>query len=149
MVLIGNHPLFGPAPAEMLDPVPHEDLLRAIVEGVPGLLAELDFARIWATFATGQILSKDAAAGWALGNLPEDHRAVLARARAIYVGMKKSGGTTSCRVFVHTPATSLPRSSGSLRATGKSSRRVRSAVARVPGTGAPERSYSTPPGSSG
>jgi len=84
------------APAgEFFDPVPPSDLNRAIVEGIPGLLDDLDsdtgnvvltFARIWTTLATGAIHSKDAAADWALGRLPEEHRPVLARARAIYLG---------------------------------------------------------------
>ena len=95
MALRGNAPLFGPPPAEVLDPVPHEDLRRAIVAGVPHLLAHLEsdtrnvvltLARIWATLATGVIRSKDAAADWALPHLPAEHRPVLARARAIYVG---------------------------------------------------------------
>jgi streptomycin 3"-adenylyltransferase len=95
MVLLGNRPLFGPLPAEVLDPVPREDLLQAVVAGVPDLLADLDsdtgnvvltLARIWTTVATGAIRSKDAAAEWALAHLPEEHRAVLARARSIYLG---------------------------------------------------------------
>jgi streptomycin 3"-adenylyltransferase len=95
MVLLGNHALFGPAPAEVFDPVPQEDVIRAILEGIPGLLEDLDsdtrnvvltFARIWMTVATGVIRSKDAAADWALARLPEEHRPVLARARANYLG---------------------------------------------------------------
>ena len=95
MVLQGGRPLFGPPPAEVLDPVPHEDLLRAILEGVPGLLADLEsdtanvvltLARIWTTVETGRIRSKDGAADWALARLPEEQRPVLARARAIYLG---------------------------------------------------------------
>ena len=46
----------------------------------------LTFARIWATVATGTIWSKDRAADWALARLPEEHRSVLVRARAIYTG---------------------------------------------------------------
>ena len=95
MVLNGNHPVFGPPPAAILDPVPREDVNRAIVEGIPGLLDDLGadtanvvltFARIWTTLETGIIRSKDAAADWALARLPEEHRPVLARARAIYLG---------------------------------------------------------------
>lgn len=95
MVLLGNSPLFGPPPAEVLDPVPHDDLLRAVVAGVPELLAELEddtrnvlltLARIWTTLATGVIRSKDAAAEWALGHLPPEHRPPLALARAAYLG---------------------------------------------------------------
>jgi predicted nucleotidyltransferase len=95
MVRSGNRPLFGPPPTELFDPVPPSDLNRAIVEGIPGLLDDLDsdtgnvvltFARIWTTLATGAIRSKDAAADWARTRLPEEHRAVLDRARAVYVG---------------------------------------------------------------
>jgi Domain of unknown function (DUF4111) len=46
----------------------------------------LTLARIWSTVATDVIRSKDEAATWALARLPEEHRAVLARARAIYLG---------------------------------------------------------------
>ncbi|MEV4167407.1 aminoglycoside adenylyltransferase family protein [Nonomuraea dietziae] len=95
MVLLGNAPLSGPPPAEVLDPVPPGDLVRGIVAGMPALLEELDsdtrnvlltLARIWTTVATGVIRSKDAAADWALARLPAEHRPVLARARAVYLG---------------------------------------------------------------
>jgi predicted nucleotidyltransferase len=95
MVLLAETPVLGPAPNEVFDPVPHDDLVRAIVSEIDTLLDELDsdtrnvlltLARIWSTVATGFIRSKDAAADWALDRLPEEHRAVLARARAIYVG---------------------------------------------------------------
>ncbi len=95
MVLKANSAVVGPPPAEVLDPVPPADLRRAVVEGIDGLLADLaadtrnvvlTFARIWLTVATGEIGSKDAAADWALARLPQEHRAVLARARAIYLG---------------------------------------------------------------
>ena len=95
MVLLGNQPLFGPPPADVLDPVPHADLIHAIVAGIPGLLDDLEsdaanvvltLARIWTTVATGAIHSKDAAADWVLPRLPKEHRAVLARARAVYLG---------------------------------------------------------------
>lgn len=45
----------------------------------------LTLARIWTTLASGEILSKDAAADWALQHLPVRHRAVLARARDMYI----------------------------------------------------------------
>jgi predicted nucleotidyltransferase len=95
MVLLANTPLFGPPPAEVLDPVPHDDLIRATVGDIGALLAELDsdtrnliltLARIWSTAATGVIRSKADAADWALGRLPEENCAVLARARAVYLG---------------------------------------------------------------
>jgi streptomycin 3"-adenylyltransferase len=93
--LSGAEPLFGPPAVELLDPVPHADLVRAMVDGVPDLLADLEsdtrnviltLARIWTTMATGAIRSKDAAADWVLARLPEEQRAVLTRARANYLG---------------------------------------------------------------
>jgi len=93
--LLGGQPLFGRAAAEVFDPVPAADLDRALLDVIPGLLADLEsdtgnviltFARIWTTLATGEIRPKDVAADWVLERLPEEHRAVLARARAIYLG---------------------------------------------------------------
>ncbi len=95
MALLADRPLLGPPPAEVLDPVPQVDLVRGILAEVDSLVADLDrdtrnvvltLARIWTTVATGAIRSKDAAADWALERLPAEHRAVLARARAIYLG---------------------------------------------------------------
>ena len=77
------------------DRVPPAALKGAMLDGIESLLADLDddtrnvvltLARIWTTVATGMIRSKADAADWALERLPKDHRAVLARARAIYVG---------------------------------------------------------------
>jgi streptomycin 3"-adenylyltransferase len=94
LVLAGNHPLRGPAPAELLDPVPPADVARASVAGIPGLLDDLPggtrnvvltFARIWTTLSTGEIRSKDAAADWALAHLPPEHRPVLEHARQLYL----------------------------------------------------------------
>jgi streptomycin 3"-adenylyltransferase len=95
MALQADHPLFGPPPAEVLDPIPPADVRRAMVDGIPGLLADLDgdernvvltFVRIWTSLATGIIRTKDAAADWAMPLLPAEHRPVLAHARAIYLG---------------------------------------------------------------
>jgi predicted nucleotidyltransferase len=95
MVLLGNAAWSGPPPAEVLAPVPHADLRRAIVAGVPELLADLEsdtrnvlltLARIRTTLETGTITSKDAAAAWVLDRLPARHRPVLAHARSVYLG---------------------------------------------------------------
>lgn len=97
MVLLSDMPLIGPAPQTVFGPVPHEHLVRAMVEDVPALLDDLDsdttnviltLARVWTTIATGGIRSKDAAADWALSCLPNQHHPVLARARAIYLGQE-------------------------------------------------------------
>ena len=77
---------------ELLDPVPPEDLTRAMLHGADESCSRLDIshssvltlARIWLTVETGEIGPKDAAADWALERLRPVHRAVLARARAIY-----------------------------------------------------------------
>ncbi|HEX8304750.1 MAG TPA: aminoglycoside adenylyltransferase family protein [Jatrophihabitans sp.] len=95
MTLLGNRPLVGPQPAALLDPVPRQDLDRALVSDVPRLLSEaatdttnvlLTLARIWLTLATGDIASKDVAATWVLDRLPSERRAALIRARAVYLG---------------------------------------------------------------
>jgi predicted nucleotidyltransferase len=94
MVLQGNAALVGPPPAQLLDPVPHDDLIRGAVFGIPHLLSDLEsdtrnvlltLARIWTTLETGQIQSKDAAAAWTLKQLPPEQQPVLARARAMYL----------------------------------------------------------------
>lgn len=111
MVLLANRPLLGPPPSDVLDPVPREDYVTAIVDGIDELLRDLDWdtrnviltlARIWSTLATDAIRSKDAAADWALSRLPDEHRAVLARARDIYVGeQEESWGDIRPRVSHH------------------------------------------------
>lgn len=94
MVLQGDRPLFGPPPAALLDPVPPGDLRRAVVAGIPGLLADLEtdtanvlltFARIWTTLATDAVRAKDQAADWALDRLPSGAQPALRHARAVYV----------------------------------------------------------------
>ena len=98
MVLLGGRPLLGPTAADVLDRVPRDDLVRAMVDGVEALLADLEsdtanvvltLARIWTTIATGEVRSKDEAADWVLSRLPEDHRPVLARARAVYLAVEE------------------------------------------------------------
>ena len=94
LVLLADTPLLGPPPGELLDPVPPADSVRAMLGAIDGLFGDLDsdtgnvvltLARIWSTVETGDVRSKDAAADWALSRLPEEHRAVLARARAVYL----------------------------------------------------------------
>jgi hypothetical protein len=62
MVLQGDTALVGPPPAQLLDPVPHDDLIRGAIAGIPQLLGDLEsdtrnvlltLARIWTTLQTG------------------------------------------------------------------------------------------------
>lgn len=98
MVLLADTPVLGPPPREVFDPVPPEDLVRAVVGDIDQLVGDLEddtrnviltLARIWSTVATGEIRSKDAAADWAMARLPDEQRPVLARARAIYLGAEE------------------------------------------------------------
>jgi Aminoglycoside adenylyltransferase, C-terminal domain len=95
MVLVGDWARLGPSPADVLDPVPTGDFLDAVVGSIGGLLKNMDsdtrnviltLARIWSAVVRQSVDSKEGAADWALTRLPEAHRAVLARARAIYRG---------------------------------------------------------------
>jgi streptomycin 3"-adenylyltransferase len=61
-------------------------LMPGIEEGNDIRNGLLTLARIWTTLATGEIRSKDEAAGWRLERLPEEHRAALAHACAAYLG---------------------------------------------------------------
>jgi len=89
--------LAGTPASELFDPVPEEDFVKALSDATRQWNEEPDWqgdernvalalARIWFSASTGRIISKDAAAAWALERLPEEHRAVLANARAAYLG---------------------------------------------------------------
>jgi streptomycin 3"-adenylyltransferase len=94
MVRQSGRPLMGPAASELLDPVPRADLVRAMTDELPSLLADLEpdtrnvlltLARIWTTAVMGEIRSKDAAAAWAIERLAPEHATVLRQARDLYV----------------------------------------------------------------
>jgi hypothetical protein len=102
IVLLGDQPLFGPRPGELLDPVPVEDCIKAMVSDIDGLLDDLEWdmrnvlltvARIWQTVATGTIDRKDRAAEWAQERLPSDYHQLMGRARAMYLGWRPDGWT--------------------------------------------------------
>src|SRR6266496_2260788 len=84
VVPVADTPLFGQPPAEILDPVPHDDIISRIVGDLdedttqrdPGARPHLEQRR-----HRGHPL-QGAAADWALNPLPEEHTAALARARA-------------------------------------------------------------------
>jgi predicted nucleotidyltransferase len=95
MTLAADRPLVGPPPASLLDPVPADDLVRAVTAGVPGLLDDLEddtrnvlltLARILVTVETGTLVAKDEAADYAIARLPAAHHAVLRRALDAYHG---------------------------------------------------------------
>lgn len=93
MLRQASRPYRGPAANDVLAPVPFDDLVRASLDAIPMLLADLEddtrnvlltLARMWTTMATGTIRSKDDAAEWAAGRLPPDARGLLDHARALY-----------------------------------------------------------------
>jgi len=95
IVLLGDRPLFGPPPGELLDSALLEDCVRAMVSDIDLLMDEFEndtrnillrLARIWQTVVTGVIDRKDRAAVWAQERLPPDHRHLMERARAAYLG---------------------------------------------------------------
>lgn len=86
--------LFGPRASDLFDAVPRGDLMRANLESIPALLADLPwdtrnvlltFARMWVTVATGELRPKDEAATWAMQRLPAHEATLLGRARDQYV----------------------------------------------------------------
>lgn len=94
-VLTASVALVGPPAQDLIDPVPHEELVASMREAVPSLLADLDtdptnvvltLARMWHTKDSGTIVSKDEAAAWTLDRLPFDLRLPLEHARAVYLG---------------------------------------------------------------
>jgi predicted nucleotidyltransferase len=95
MVLAANTALAGPPPACIFDAVPRQDVLRAMASDIDRLRNDIDsdtsnailtLTRMWSTFATGTIRSKDAAANWVVERLPVAHQPVLVRAREAYLG---------------------------------------------------------------
>jgi predicted nucleotidyltransferase len=95
MVRATGQPLVGPPADLLIDPVPRDDVARAMLDELPSLLGDLEddtrnvlltLARMWSTLATGEIRSKDAAVDWALPLLPDAHRELLALARDAYLG---------------------------------------------------------------
>lgn len=94
MLRQASHAYLGPPAMDILDSVPHDDLVRATLDAVPDLLADLEhdtrnvlltLARMWTTTATGSIRSKDDAAAWAAERLPAGDRQLLDQARTLYL----------------------------------------------------------------
>ena len=87
--------LFGPPARKLFDPVPVEDLHRAMADSLPALIGDLKgdernvlltLARMWTTLSTGDIVPKDVAATWALNRLPQEHQTLLDLARRADLG---------------------------------------------------------------
>ena len=90
-------PVVGPQADQVLDPIPHEDLRRALLDTVAQWNTPEDWAgdekhiilalaRIWYTSVSGGIASKELAATWLLDRIEPPYRPVLSKARAIYLG---------------------------------------------------------------
>jgi predicted nucleotidyltransferase len=100
MVLANGRALHGPPASDVLDPVPIEDLRRAMIDTLPELLTDLEtdrnvaltLARTWYTLETDQIVSKHVAADWTLARLPADLRPPLEQARDVYIGSAPDTG---------------------------------------------------------
>jgi predicted nucleotidyltransferase len=95
MVRESGRTLEGPAPEDVLDPVPPGDLRRAMTDELPALLEDVEedtrnviltVARVWVTLATGRILSKSDAAEWAIDRLAPALSPPLTAARDLYLG---------------------------------------------------------------
>ena len=97
IVLLGDQPLFGPPPGELLDPVLMDDCVEAMVSDIDVFMNGfegdtrnllLTLARIWQTVVTGIIDRKDRAAVWVQERLPSDYQQLMERARAMYLGLQ-------------------------------------------------------------
>ncbi|WP_333683335.1 aminoglycoside adenylyltransferase family protein [Pontibaca methylaminivorans] len=87
--------LLGPPADKLLPQVPPERIRRAMRDALPALLdglhtdrrnVLLTLARMWHTASTGQFVTKDAAARWAVPRLSAPYAAILDHARAAYRG---------------------------------------------------------------
>jgi predicted nucleotidyltransferase len=94
--------MFGQDPQEILPVVTSADLRCAIEEAAPALLKSIEgdernvmltLARMWITLTTGEIVSKDRAADWAIARLPPAISATIAQARAAYLGLTNDDWT--------------------------------------------------------
>lgn len=99
MTLAADRPLIGPPPSDVFDPIPRKDYVAALVDGIDGLMADLDgdetnvlltLARIWSGIETDDLRSKDAAAHHVGARLPDEHRTMLTRARDVYLGRQEN-----------------------------------------------------------
>lgn len=94
-VLLKSQTLFGEQPEKILAPVPYADFIKAMLEDLDRLAADikddtrnvlLTLARIWCTLETNTICSKPDAADWVIERLPKTYQAVMNRAKSICIG---------------------------------------------------------------
>lgn len=90
--------LIGPPAVELLPQISGNHVRQAIRDVLPSLLASLTgdernvlltLARMWRTATTGEFVTKDVAAEWAIPRLPEPIAEVLIRARDGYLGQTR------------------------------------------------------------
>ncbi len=95
--------LFGSSARVRLPAISFDQVRRAMRDALPSLVAGLDgdtrnvlltLARMWRTVATGEFVSKDAAAAWAIAHMPVQEADTLARARAAYLGASDDAWAT-------------------------------------------------------
>ncbi|MCG8511829.1 MAG: DUF4111 domain-containing protein [Rhodospirillales bacterium] len=88
-------PLFGPNASEFLPEIPVKYVRQAIRDALPPLLdglrgdernVLLTLARMWRTAGTGEFVTKDAAAAWAIPRMQGRDAATLDDARRAYLG---------------------------------------------------------------
>ncbi|MET8800446.1 aminoglycoside adenylyltransferase family protein [Nocardia sp. NPDC004568] len=96
MVRDSSVALAGPPADRLLDPVPPQDLIRAVTESLPALTAGVDgdernvvltLARMWITAESETVVSKAEAARRLAARVPAAHAALLRRARDGYLGV--------------------------------------------------------------
>lgn len=89
--------LIGSSSRDLFPVIPKSDIHRAMKDALPALIKKkgdernvvLTLARMWTTCVTGAFVSKDAAASWAITQLPPEQAAILIHARDIYLGINK------------------------------------------------------------
>ncbi len=96
-VLLKSHTLLGSKPEELLAPVPYSDFIKAMLDDLDRLSADLEhdtrnvlltLARIWSTLETSEIRSKPDAANWVTNRLPKIYQPVMNRAKSIASGLE-------------------------------------------------------------
>ncbi len=88
-------PLFGPNASDLLPEIPLEHVRCAMHDALPALLGGLQgdernvlltLARMWRTAKTGEFVSKDAGAAWAVAQMPDQEAYTLDFAHKAYLG---------------------------------------------------------------